>query len=641
SKFIYIKDKNGTLATGLTTIGGKKYAFSEEGELMLPSGISHMISFLFYCNRTGSPTDEKDAKNFYIVTGKIQKLPDSSEYVVIGKDGTRYSGMYSEGGKKYCISLGMFGIAKNTYVVSGGKAYYIGNEGFAVGGWYKCTTGQDVDSYKNIDFGEEGQYFYFDPKTLNPVSGWKTVIAPATDGNGNILCDENVVRTNNTSKKLYFNVNDVQGLQKGALVRNTDITIKGKLYRLGADGSIKTGTEGKTFADESSVAKDAYVKKDGTLATGRTAVKINGQTGYYYYSPRTHKMEKNVLRKTGSKWYYYGKNGKQTTGTLLADAIHSNYKAVAVFSKDGSISGFIYETLGGKVKNEVISLDPSGDEESDFYVLGTNALPVTGLYSVPDYLQTTFGGCRKLNIYSDGYLEYVEGSAGIMKMEKIGQKYYLTKNGAILVNPNDSYRLDEIDYSSLPVSDRDEIARLVELSKGTLNNTITVMPNKDGSIGMRALNWTAYGYTVYTNRYGFAYDSIAPFYKKGSTWYMSIDAAFFACMVGNSYFDFEMEDTEGENAVIRMHFDKTFKITSITYVEDGIDTGVAANGIYIIEGADPDGDGEESAPYYLVNFNKGKLATGKKSVSVYFGIISFSVNFDSEFGVAKYPNMGS
>ena len=99
-------------------------------------------------------------------------------------------------------------------------------------GWVKCNKGFDFDSMTQLDFGKASCYFYADPKTGVIATGWKSLKAPSVDGMGNIIEDSTTdsLRVSNVTKKLYFNETASAGMPKGALIRNTDMTIKGKVY---------------------------------------------------------------------------------------------------------------------------------------------------------------------------------------------------------------------------------------------------------------------------------------------------------------------------------------------------------------------------------------------------------------------------
>ena len=620
-KYFYVKDSSGVIATGVTTIGKKKYIFDAAGNMIIPDS-DHIVrteNNRYYCNRGGAPKTAEDLAEYYIVTGKVQRVSDS-EIKVVGKDGTPYTGFFTESGKKYLVIDGELDEAANTYVVYGGKGYYFGSDGYAVGGWRRCYQGVDFDAFEELFDSSDGYYFYFDEKSLNVVTGWKTMLAPATDGRGNIVTDRsgNVVLSM-TSKKLYFNETATPFFPKGALVRNCDMTIKGKTYRFGPDGSIQTGAAGRVVSEvrnTGSVSLESYRKADGTLATGRTEVTVDGQKVYYYFSPVTRKAEKNVIRKTGNKWYYYGSNGRMS----LSFQGYSDGRGpvIGVFNKDGSISGFKYMYEGIAVKNALIHTNKDAASLATYYVIGSKGLPEVGLCDIPGNTEKVDDDAVKIYVESDGDTGF--GLSSPYCLEKIGKKIYLVKDGQVVVRNSLDKAIGISDISMPDTLTQEELDKLMKyyyLTDSSEGMQLKFVTQSDGSLGKGT--FTDGGVTYHTNQLGIVIDLISPFIKEGGKWKMSAMAK---RMPGNGYcMDGKMIDvTSLEEHRVRVSYDSNCFITSITYLENGYDTGVPVDGVMMM------GEG------IFINISKGKIVTVKKKV--FIEGYTITLEFDPDIALA-------
>jgi len=599
-RWYYIKNASGELAKGKTVIEGKTYYFNDNtvdsnrgslcygstkrntsgGYIGEPLG-SHWIltgNNMYYCNYDKQPETLEDAKKCYLLTGKLQHVVTDGVMYVVNKDGSAYNGIYSYDGKKCMVSAGQIGAGEEELeeelIVHTGKTYLLGKDGYFKGGWQKIAAGTSITNINNYSFTKVASngYYYFDPANFAAVSGWKTVPVPTIDGSGNI-------KGQGSASKLYFNEISTDSMDKFALVRDCDMTIKGKTYHFGKDGTVQN-----------------------------EAINKSGKVDNSYYSPRTHELEKNVLRKVGNKWFFFGADGAVSTAGFTGTTYAGSVPVTATYNNDGSIKKF-------DVKNAIII---SGGK---YYAVGSNGLPVTGLYNLKGEEAAKLNGI-KLFIESDGYCEGL--ASDTVSMRKINGKYYVLK-GAVVQPGNSMYRI--FDISKLSVDERNDIYRYYSWA-GDAAAGFQVFTFGDGTLKagtIKAGTLNGLKGDLHTNKYGMAYEGISPFIKRSGSWYYPYaNPADKNCSM---VVRMESFIGDGPDTYANICWDKSCKITSINYaVKDGskeYDTGVPVTGVYVLYL--PTGT-------VIVNINKGKFVTGNKKLSIEG--ITTTVNFEPNMGIA-------
>lgn len=622
ANFVYVKDTNGTLATGMTTIKvgkeSRKYVFDDYGLLQYTPFVTYKSKY-YVINSDDEPETVEQAMECYLVSPK--KNPMYAGLKTNG-DGSLYTGLCTVGGKKYFYSVGT--PITGTLIKYGGKIYYFGNDGAACKGWVKISaedgrfggmslTDVDYGSYWDFDEGESF-WFYFDPSSCAAYTGWKKMKAPAVDAAGNIkeTVDNGVSKIvlTNVTKNLYFAETFTNKIVNGALVCNRDFGIKGKIYRFGPDGSLLSGNNEMVYSEDQEMTEfylRSCLNKDGTLASGRKAVNVEGRTLYYYFSA-SGVREEYVIRKSGNKWFYYGRDGHmdyncKTTGP-------DNMEVSAQFNSDGSIKCFV-DMNGRKLKNCTISISWSGEN----YYLGNDGFPQTGVVNVDG---------RKVYIESDG--RNIDGPV----LEKIGNKIYLIGKGGFFASEGETETIrGKYMYAALPEKDRNAITKL-KYSRRKLSEptglqipTARVVANADGSLS--AGTHVVDGRVVHTNRYGMILEELGVFYQYGGNWYVGDDIR----AMGNGSYELKsyIESIDdmlmlGEKGLI-VHWDENYKITSFTESVYGKDTGKPVTGYYTWT------YGTQFASRVLMYIKDGKIAAGKQPAPSFY---NSSMTFDPDIG---------
>ncbi len=584
-RWYYIKDKDGTLAVGKTVIDGKTYYFNDLhnnfnraslcyggmcNDYYYQTSETHtfeMGSKAYICNHAGQPISSDQAKDCYLFTGKLQHMTLDGRTFVVNKDGTAYTGFYRMDGEP-CVALdGEIRQADNdALIIDKNNLYYFGADCHARTGWVKISAGTSVGDL--FDYSttviRTDSYYYFDPKTYAATTGWKTVPVPVISSSGKVSASDKTA-------KLYFNETATPQFYKGALVRNTDMEIKGKTYHFAPDGTSVSEAINKSGVYEST-----------------------------YYSPRTHQKETSVLRKVGKKWFYFDSNGKMRDDLSVKD-LDGNV-VTATFNKDGSIKSF-------SAKNTVIIM------RDCYYALGKNALPVTGVYKASAAVAAKIGGSG-LYFEEDGYSP--QKSVSTCSMVKSGGKYYVVK-GAVIPGGNSVYVIR--DYSALPVADIDSIEKYLTYSGETLSGGFRVYASKDGIL--KSTTADLGGFDIHTNKYGMLYEEMSSIIKIGGSWHVTYDVS------GGSAGSMSIELASGSDSQsaydsANICWNASGRITSINYSYKGNDTGTPASGYAYL----PVGSGSEC----LICLKNGKIVTGTKRVRIdYFESV---VTFDPVIGVA-------
>lgn len=501
----YYVRKNGTVATGLMTLkttvnevvkegGGfvqkpvtrnRKYYFYSDGRLFMDV-ILTMNNKLYVLNPELSG-NVIPAEYFIWEKKDFDKYGDGGS--VTNSDGSLFTGWKTIRGKRYFFEMSMpltdDDADESEFYEINGKFYCFSPEGYALGGWVTLKNGDKYyfnagDSESDASGVAKGEMkFYFDPKSYAMTTGFKTI-----------------------DKKTYYFTQKNVGAGKfitGQMVCNDTLVIGGKTCSFDENGVLL-----------------------GSLNNGRNQVKEGTAKFSYYVSPRTGARENSVIRKTGSKWFFYGSDGRQETELNIKNI--DGAMTEAAFNKDGSIKGFFLN--GVKQVNTMIGTDKG------YYFLGAGGLPMTGLVSLPSDLSMDLTNRPGARVYveSDGYCSYsVAPKTHDYIPVKVGNKIYITDNALTVSENTSGYAIRN--YGTLPEADRRMLSRYIETHEKYARNCasiytsrsgsdLCVYVNSDGSLASGKTVVASDGKKVRLNKYGIPTDDIGMFVKDGSSWYL-------------------------------------------------------------------------------------------------------------------------
>ncbi len=627
-----IKNSSGAVMTGVQTIKGKKYVFSENGWLATPNTKYKYVSVDETKKYLINPDFDSTAPaTWYVYAPGKTVVHDVSSYTkyIFKKDGSLFTdGWVTVDGRKYYAVMGKLAEGSNVIVKIGGKYYNFNDDATLHTGWQKVSGSLTIGDLKDYSSNKYSgtYYFYFNAKTGALETGWKTMNALKTDADGKII-DSLGITGEGDKKKIYFNTSATSDMPIGALASNVDLTVSGKLYRFSADGSVEAGEE-SFVGNEPTLPGDSssYRKADGTMARGRTLVKTSAGSYYYYFGLADGKKETNVIRKTGKKWYYYDKEGRMSTSLMLA-MMGSGANVVASFNKDGSIKNFVLED-GSDVVVKNTAVECFYNSTKECYVLGSDGLPMTGPVYVP-----ALGG--KVFVEADGSFGGKLADDNKLRLRKVGSTYYMFCDGRLLdktlvgtlasdVAQYDAtsdcigIEADDDVFDLLPASDRAEAAKCLKFRDAVMGAGVVYMVlNGDGSVktGEVTVQFTG---TCYANRFGIIKDSLSPFVKEGG-WKVSAmlgsGEAGSTVIYAGSYTN-EIPDL----VMLRISWDDDGNLLPI--IDEN--TGKKASGKYLML------TGDMVATTWFISVKSGKLATG--NVTIKRGSYKATINIDKEFG---------
>ncbi len=627
-KYVLVMDTKGTLATGITTYQGRKFIFDDDGHLLdgvdepgdkysspvFYKGKIYLIEYSDFIEGRCIQTNKTGAT---IVKKKSNSVGSAYTYYAVNKDGTVKEGWVSANGKKY-YSMGFFGLySSNTDMWSspaariGGRLYLFSNDPddpCVLTGWQVVDSGDEGFEVKDFgmmsthEYSSGVYYFLADTKSGAVNTGFKKINAPELYTNGRLKLDANGVPVIGKIKKnVYFN-EDESVMPMGALASNKDLTVGGKLYRFGYDGVAAGKKPGMTTVHDETDSYEAYVGKDGRIATGRTAVKVGGNTVYYYFDAKG-RMEKEVFRKTGSKWYYYGRNGQMAFDPDVAD-VSSDFggggtteTVTAIFNKDGSLNRFV-KYVNNK-EQIVVNAILSYGTDSKKLQLDMKGKPATG-YSVFRPVNGTAE--TPMVIAPDGSVRESEGYSIV----KSGKKYYLTDGIKVQTDTTAGYVVTE--YGSLSASEQKELDAYHGLME---DGPITVSINADGSLSSGRTKVA--GKTIYKNKYGMDIFGYSLFAKSGSSWYVDTEQLAGTQTVGAYY----LGTIENPMVEVALSYDAAGKLISAVDHK----TGKSLNGAYML------------SDFRMYLFKNGKPSGGKAKINIE-GFTS-EPDFEKDAGVAR------
>ena len=637
----YVTGPSGVLATGYKNIKterypeGKKYHFEKDATMSVISFSVNGKTYITNQYNYDDPSKTGPEDLFVLSAADVKRLQQISNGGIdpklrVNSDGSLYNGWITIEGTKYYYfegeplnpqnALMMYSGAtiyyifkQDTFVATiGGKNYWFNQDGSLNSGWlrYNFQTGiLIINGNKATCTTAMDCYMYFSPSDKTAVTGFKKVLVPKLNGNGEFELDKDgkVVLTDE-EKTLLFADGKFGSLEPGTLVRNCKYMYKGKLYVLDDVGAVYKINPGPVEQDGGIVYKNA----DGSLGTGR----IEG----CYYDPSSYFRLSDVVRKSGQKWYYYGKYAQQSTE--LKVKLDNGETAEAVFNKDGSIKYFAGPS-GEKVTNATFTLG------SALYFIGSKSLPMTGLVT------RTFAGAEKaitVVVDNDGRCSYNPSHpASNTYMLKIGKKMFVVNGGLIVDDPEKAYMIS--DFSKLPTADRKMMERYQSFayamaksitSTAAKSYKLPVYVNSDGSVSAKTINKD--GKTLHINKYGVALENISVFRKQGSSWYFSGAEQAGTAYMRASIADLKTFDTADID--INLTWDDNMKMGKFVNAKTGKPvSGMISIGDIVINGKTVKTD-------MVISLKNGVINTASKTVSYNGNKVTFK--FDKETGLLDY-----
>ena len=415
----YYSGEDGTLATGLQTISGKIYLFTD-------SGVMRYGMCLYNDKRYYFQDDGSAYKGFF--TTNLEKVGRCTFY--FGEDGAAYTGWNTIDGKKYyfypsngimvhgltqigayeyyfddktgALTYGLVQVGMNNYMyfeeganlpstglrTVNGALYYFSSEA--------ASYGVAESGLQKIN----DETYYFDPTTKRACSGW--------------------VETNGS--RYYFNddYKMLLGLQK----------IKGSLYNLGSTGAMQYGmatiNSNRYFFDE----------KSGEAIVGW----YNDGVDQYYFDEKTFAAVTGVRDIDGAT-YYFTSSGRQRTGLIWAN------NKYYYFAEEGEESGSGFKTINGKTyyfyedHTAAVGLQEIANDLYYFSDYGTMLTGMRTLKNVRYYFSPEDGkAVTGFVTMENGNTYYFAGAKGTLSgLQQINKKWYYfssTTPGLIVTGRN-------------------------------------------------------------------------------------------------------------------------------------------------------------------------------------------------------------
>ncbi len=494
----------------------KKYYFGSYG--MLLYGNSSYYNSLSINGKTYFFNTDGSLVNTEQVVKDDQDLP----VFVTGKDGMAKTGWIyldangnvvsnaSRAAKTYYandITGEIMGSEYNIIRVKG-KYYGIDKDRSMAKGWryFDDPDYYDAVNFSNLHEGDGRFYFYFDPKSGAATGMHKKVPSPmvADSVNGELAVNANgTVRTTSETKDLYFS-GTMSYYPVGALVINSQVVIKNKLYSISGDGTVSVSSQNEgSWVDAD---RSRYILPSGEVARGRT--KINGI--WYYFDPATGEKQIEKFRKSGSKWYFYGADGQQSTGGGLTVTNGPDSSVSVKYASDGSISSIV-NFSGKKATNDIVIYN------SESFLVKNGALQ-TGIVN-----HATSG----IGLYNDadGKPHDTGSSNAIIR---VGRKYYMCNNGKLLCNSK--YEIHDFNADgSMPESDVEVLGEYYKFWYDALGS-YSPLEAYTGADGQILANRKIASDGAVTGRFGIRIDytyeksskeyNLFMLYKLGGKWYV-------------------------------------------------------------------------------------------------------------------------
>lgn len=633
--YYYVLNKSGELAQGDIIIKtkqypkGKNYSFDSFNRLRVNDyevkRVKHVLN-----HRNDKNPEVKGPEDHYVLSNEaeVEKFLTTEEgaayrNLTFNSDGTLLNGIKTVDGKKYLyyqgepvhvkyLNTNHFNITAPFVIFTGGKGYLVGQDSAVMTGWFRTPADKLILMDFDYAYGmKKDIYMYFSPEEECAVEGIYSAPVPKLDKNGTIALDNsgNVITTGKKAE-LCFTTAENSGTTDyyGKLVRNDEYTIGKKVYVTDGAGVAKLIQDGPVSKDGEII----YRNSDGSTSTGRK--------DSYYYDPSTGYQLKNVLRCSSKKWYFYGKDGKESTA-LTEVTLDDGKKAFIIYSKNGSINSFKYEN-GKKVSGRAFTYG------SGYYFIGKNGNLTTGLIKQKLVSQNT-----DVTTYvdSDGRCFYKNPAYSDRTfMVKIGKKIYAMKGGEIVKGSSKPYGVN--DFSRLPEADKRNMEKYWAMacfyagevfSDNPDDYEVPVYVNEDGSVSEKIL--TKDGRQLHINKYGICMEDMSPFRREGKNWYYTRATEAGSAVIDGMYTTFER--TPSVECKIAFSWDNNMKMGKL--VDNS--TGKPLSGWVDYKITDP-----LTGKIIPVNIalKNGLFATGKFTMKEEG--LSYPIYFDADTAIFDY-----
>jgi len=366
----------------------------------------------------------------------------------------------------------------NSWVLSGGKYYYMGTDGTMqtntwIGNYYVDVNGVWLTNYRPAQWVQSGsKWWYRNEDGSYPANAWKLIDGKwyYFDGSGYMVTGWKGVG----GKWYYFS-------QSGVMQADAWVCSGGKYYHMGSDGAMQTNTWiGDYYVDSNGVwianykpaqwvqsgSKWWYRNEDGSYPANAWKL-IDGE--WYYFDGSGYRVE-DAWRNINGLWYYFDEDGMMLTGRWTINGVdycfdtdgcmHTGwYKEINKWADDGSdCIDWLYFNEDGSLHTGWLSVGGkkywTGDYgylvrsfpergqniaireiDGEKYGFDENGVMVTGRWKYED---TKYGN-------SWNYCFDEQGKAVKNGWFEDAGKWYYVVNGYVLVNI--SYPIDGVTYN--------------------------------------------------------------------------------------------------------------------------------------------------------------------------------------------------
>lgn len=312
SKYYY--GEGGIRYTGLHTIEGKQYYFSEWGWLYTDETVTAENGKNYYCDVDGVATElpengwvEISGERFYVKDGAIVK------YNIIEIDGAYYG--FDWNGKMYfntSFAIGGPGNADYYRAKVDGSLY--ANEWYIYDEANKSYYGADAKQYSGLHIIEEKQYYFSE-------SGWLCMNQMITAGDGKLYyCDADGVVTELPDGNGWTEIDGKRFyIKDGVILKYCVEKIGDSYYAFDGNGSLYSEGSCPIWNFETKEVDYYRVKADGTVYVNEWY-----DDGYKCYFGADGKQYFGLHTIEGKK-YYFNDGGYLSRNTIVTAEDGKNY----------------------------------------------------------------------------------------------------------------------------------------------------------------------------------------------------------------------------------------------------------------------------------------------------------------------------
>ena len=428
----YYYDSKGHAVSGMTSIGGKTYYFTEEGCMQTDYVVIEEACF-YYFGEDGVLAQSAEFKEGWMnFRGKWYYVEDGQ--LTAGTMKTISSKTYyfnSEGEMVTNEELQLYSSDSGRY-----HYYRFNSSGFMVTGWYKT---------------ESGDWYYYNSDGT-AVSGMVTLKGKTYyfESNGEMQTDYSFI---NSTAMYYFGDDGILAesidiedgwlkfrdkwyyCEEGTLVRNAMRTIGGKTYYFNYNGEMVVNGTIERYDREDNQYHYYRFDENGQMVTGW----YKFGSSWYYYDSKGRSAE--GITTLGGKTYFFDYNGRMNTNTMAEDDSYLYY-----FGADGLLSEQM-EIKNGWLKfkdhwyyvenNKLIKskMKQIGSKTYYFSYDGTMSTNTSvSWWSDNEYVSYRFGADGVMvigwyNDYDNTYYYRSDGREAVGMTEIDGDTYFFDNNG--------------------------------------------------------------------------------------------------------------------------------------------------------------------------------------------------------------------